>query len=379
MEKTLHVDFVLESKLQGMHFNPHRPEGLEFKPDGDNGVRFILKPASSDDACGFSGGLECKVYATYKVTEAQFDFIDAYSKHKKVLRVADEFTIPYKRNNDTLIAADGSCKNGFSPRRYLCPQDISELIVSVESDLTTKIDRFLKLLRWRQGVAAPGEVVQSSALYWRVDSGDYPSVPLDGDPPKKITLKGGLVGIVWDTEDAGFFKNLWLQSNLDEPLGHALLREAATVAKESPRSAIMIMTAALESAVKIHISKRVPNTSWLMEEVSSPPIFKIINQYLPLIHPEIDCFDELKTYVTGVQRLFNLRNKVAHTGSIPDKIDNKKTLPVQDYLKLVSDMLYFLDVLDGHEWAKPFARFGLQEALGWPALPGQFVLTIEEF
>lgn len=76
MEKIFHVDFVLEAKLQGMHFNPHRPEGLEFKPDGDNGVRFILKPATSDDARGFWGGLECKVYATYKVTEEQFDFVE---------------------------------------------------------------------------------------------------------------------------------------------------------------------------------------------------------------------------------------------------------------------------------------------------------------
>ena len=139
------------------------------------------------------------------------------------------------------------------------------------------------------------------------------------------------------------------------------------------------MTAALESAVKIHISKRVPNASWLMQEISSPPIFKIFNQYLPLIHPEVEYFDAFKTHVKEVQGLFFLRNKVAHTGIIPDKIDNKKALPIQDYLKLVSDMLYFLDVLDGHEWAKPFARYGLQEALGWPALFDGFIIEIEEF
>lgn len=181
-----------------------------------------------------------------------------------------------------------------------------------------------------------------------------------------------MFGIRWDDEHPSDLQALWSAADLTEPLGHALLREAAALAIESPRSAILIMATALETAVKIHISKIVSNTGWLMEEMPSPPIHKVLRSYIPLIHrahgKEVDYWVKLKPFINKVDHLFRIRNKVAHTGQIPEKVDSVvKVGPIQDYLELVSDMLYLLDVLDGHDWAKTRVSHALRMALDWPS------------
>lgn len=382
MEKDSHIDFVLVTDIKGMFFNPHRPEGLEFKPYGDSEQRFILKPANPKDACGHWGGLKCKVNATYPATKAQAMFVDSYNKQKVMLRVSDRITLPFKPKDDVLIAEDGSWGKGFSPRRYLCPQDISQLINLAESDLASQTDRFLKLLRWRQGVDAPGEVVDHRTIYWKVGNGEDQIAPLDGGPLEPTTVQG-MFGIRWDGVYPSDLQELWSAYDLTEPLGHVLLREAATLATESPRSSILIMTTALETAVKMHISKIVSNTGWLMEEMPSPPIHKVLRSYLPLIHQangnEVEYWAKVKPFINKVEHLFNVRNKVAHTGKIPKKVGKVEVGSIQDYLELVSDMLYLLDVLDGHEWAKSLACYGLQQALGWPSSKnGRYTITIQE-
>lgn len=378
MEQDTNIDFVLVTQVEGMHFQPHRPEGIEFTPAGVCGLRFVLRPADPNgDACGDREGLICKIYETYPATKDQALFVDSYNKRKMMLRVADGISLPFKPKDEILIGEDGTCKEGFHPRRYLCPPDISQLIELVESDLASKTDRFLKLLRWRQGIDAPGEVVRHRTLYWRVGEGEYPIAPLDGGPSQQIELQG-MFGIHWDGEHSTDLQELWSATGLTEPLGHALVREAAALASESPRSSILIMTAALETAVKMHISHIAPDTAWLMQEIPSPPIFKVLRDYIPLIHSirgkEIDFWDKVKPFIKKAQKLIELRNKVAHTGKIPEDAG-----PIQDDLVLVSDLLYLLDVLDGHEWAKSLASYALRKALDWPSpKDGRFTITIEE-
>lgn len=379
MEQNSYIDFVLVTHINGMFFNPHRPEGLELTPTGDYGLRFVLRPADPEnDACGHRLGLESKVYATYPATKDQEMFVDAYNNRKVMLRLADGISLPYKPENEILIAEDGSWKKGFRPRRYLCPPDIFQLINRAESSLADQTDRFLKLLRWRQGIDAPGEVISHRALYWKVGEGDYPVAPPDGGPPKEITVQG-MFGIRWNEENLADLQELWSVNDLSEPLGHALVREAAALASESPRSSILIMTAALETAVKMHISHVAPDTAWLMQEIPSPPIFKVLRDYIPLIHrvrgKEIDFWDDkVKPFIKKAQKLIELRNKVAHTGKIPEDAG-----PIQDDLDFVSDMLYLLDVLDGHEWAKTLVSYELRQALDWPSpKDGKYTITIKE-
>ncbi len=285
MKKDTYIDFILVADVKGMHFQPHRPEGIEFTPAENDGLRFVLQPTDPDsDACGYRKGLTCKVSKSYPATKDQILFVDSYNNREVMLRVADGISLPFKPKNEILIAEDGSCKKGFSPRRYMCPSDISKLIKTVESDLVSKTDRFLKLLRWRQCIDAPGEVVKCPALYWRVDEGEYLIAPLNGGHSHQNIIVKGMLGIDWNEGHSTDLQELWSTKDLTEPLGHTLAREAVALASKSPRSSILIMTAALETAVKMHISCIAPDSAWLIQELPSPPIFKILRDYIPLIH-----------------------------------------------------------------------------------------------
>ena len=376
MENDTYIDFVLLADVEGICFQPNRPEGIEFTPSGDNSLRFDLRPTDPDgDACGSRKGLSCKVYKSYPATKDQVLFVDSYYNRKVMLRVADGISLPYKRKDETLIAEDGSCKEGFRPRRHMCPSDISKLVETVEFDLASKTDRFLKLLRWRQCIDAPGEVVKHRTLYWRVGEGEYRIVPQKGGPSQPISFQG-MVGINWNEGHSTDLQELWSAKDLTEPLGHTLVREAAALASESPRSSILIMVAALETAVKMHISSIAPETAWLMQEIPSPPIFKVLRDYIPLIHRmrgnELDYWDKVKPFINKAQKLIELRNKVAHTGKIPEG-----TGPIHDKLVLVFDLLYLLDVLDGHDWAKSFTSSELRKELDWPnPTEPRFTITV---
>lgn len=360
------VDFFLITSTKGIFFNPHRSEGLEFIPSSEPGLRFVLRPSDPDrDACGDRMGLECKTYLSFSVTQEQSDFVFSYINQKVMLRVADGVSLPYKPVEEILINEDGRCEDGFSPRRYLCPSDIQRLIENAESELSSQTSKLLKLLRWRQGVDAPGEIMEHQTLYWKVEEGVYRLAPLDGGPHHTDVVPV-MYGLHWDEVDSKDLQQLWENNDIAEPLGHTLVREAGALASESPRSAILIMTAALETAVKMHVSSIAADTDWLMEEVPSPPIFKILRDYIPLIHlrrgNDLVFWDNVKPFIKKAQKLIELRNKVAHTGKIPED-----AAPVHESIELVSDLLYLLDVLAGHVWAKSLASYEFREALGWPS------------
>jgi len=360
-----YIDFILIINVEGMHFQPHKPEGIEFKVDSEDNLRFVLRPKDpEEDACGHRLGLECKVYKSYPASDKQVKFVTAFNKHRKMINVSDEITLPFKPNDEILISEDGICADRFSPRRDLLPTYILEIIESVELELNKHADRFFKLLRWRQFCDAPGEVLKSSSLYWRVGEGEYPITPLDGGTSNVSTVNG-MFGIHWSERHKNDMQNLWLNEGLTEPLGHTLLREAATLSQESPRSSILMITAALETAVKTHISKIVPDAKWLMEKSPAPPIDKILRQYIPLLHKnksgKINFWKKLNPEINKVEKLIVIRNKIAHTGKLPEI-----TKPVQNYIELVSDFLYIIDVLDGHEWAKSLVGYELRKSLDWP-------------
>ncbi|HOY10407.1 MAG TPA: hypothetical protein PLB05_10100, partial [Candidatus Omnitrophota bacterium] len=150
IDQKYQIDFVLVTHTKGIFFNPHRPEGLAFTPSTKTGLRFVLKPSDpKGDACGHREGLECRLYSSYPATKEQFDFVVAINNHRVMLRVADDISLPYKPKEEILINKDGKYKDGFSPRRYLCPSDIQQLIKNVESELASQTSQFLKLLRWR--------------------------------------------------------------------------------------------------------------------------------------------------------------------------------------------------------------------------------------
>jgi hypothetical protein len=160
--------------------------------------------------------------------------------------------------------------------------------------------------------------------------------------------------------------DLWARIDVVEPLGHELLREAKAAILSSPRSALLIAASAIETGVKMHISKIVPDASWLVREVPSPPVHKMLRTYIPDLHqrhgkPLAD-WQKLAPLFKVIGKLAEDRNILTHKGEITPRAS--ANLP--ETLTVVSDMLYILDVLEGHEWAKGNVQHATRQKLGWP-------------
>jgi hypothetical protein len=216
MEHEGFISFVLVTHFEGMHFNKEMANGIEFLPLEENAVRFILQPTEPDeDASGHRNGLTCKVYKSYSATKAQMLFVDSYNNKRVMIDIADGISLPYKPKDDILIFEDGTIVEGFSPRRYLCPGYITELIELAESELSENVDRFLKLLRWRQCCESLGEGLKYSSLYWKVGEGDYPIAPSGGGQSKVFTHQP-MPGIHWSERHSNDLQNLWLNQDIAE-------------------------------------------------------------------------------------------------------------------------------------------------------------------
>lgn len=355
------VYFLLESEVENCNFHFKSAKGLRIDAKNNNGVAIHLFAPEED--CK-SNNLRCHATLTYLATQEQADFVEALNSRNVMLRVAENIELPYKHNGRLLIFENGEIEERYSPRRYLCPKDIVKMIEDVETKLIHSADRFINILRWRQNIDIDGRPDWS--LFWKTGDGQtYPLAPLRGGPLVGVASRFR-IGIRTNEEDCIALKDLCSKEEQNEPLGYLLLREAYSLAAESTRGSILTLTSALETAVKIHISKVAPDTAWLLASIQSPPIFKIMRDYIPAIHRSrghgIEFWEKLQPQIKKVDKLVEVRNKIAHTGKIPDG-----AAPVKDYLTLVSDFLRIIDVLDGHEWAKAYVTPALRKALGWPS------------
>jgi hypothetical protein len=136
----------------------------------------------------------------------------------------------------------------------------------------------------------------------------------------------------------------------DEPLAHQLLREAFAQRTGSPHSSLVFAITAAEVGFKECVSNLVPEAGWLVENLQSPPLYRMLKEYLPLLPVKLRRMG--KTLVPPDELLReirtgnDLRNKVSHSGHVEitaEKLDR--------ILKAVSDLLWILDLYQGRPWA----------------------------
>jgi hypothetical protein len=146
--------------------------------------------------------------------------------------------------------------------------------------------------------------------------------------------------------------NKLLQDDEYEPLAHELAREALALCSTSPRSALITAVVALETGVKHYIKDAAPNTSWLIENLPSPPVERLMTEYiqeinaasrrphLPLASEELDL----------LKKRISQRNHVAHGAS--SSVDTRN---LKEFIKFVINVLYRLDFCRGLTWAQELA------------------------
>jgi hypothetical protein len=144
-----------------------------------------------------------------------------------------------------------------------------------------------------------------------------------------------------------------LTRNFEEPLGHQLFREAWNLRISNPRSALVIGVAAAEVGVKKLIGTLVPDARWLIEEIQSPPLGRLLRKYLPTLPMKIRFFGSttgfpkalIKALESGVEK----RNKTVHAGEPPPVRSELETT-----LRAVNDLLWICDFYLGNTWAAAY-------------------------
>jgi hypothetical protein len=354
------IGFLLDLWLQGMMFNPARPDGLSFVIEKPRRLSLSIRPMVPDhDQFGGRRGLRCKIHGSFSASQSQRDFVASLLERRFTAYEGMPFKLPYVKHQQEQIDAEGEMRDGFALPFEAYPTDLRELCDTATQVLHDAATRFLKLLIWALDLDAPSEFIQHYTLYWQVEPGTFHSV----GPKRQESEHESPRGITWDQEDQRELQALW-DTEAEEPLAHELLREATSLSHSSPRSALLVLATALEIGVKAYIAKKAPQTIGLIDKLPSPPIFRLFRDYLPMMHAcigqEVPYWSKLNRLFTGCQRLFDDRNALTHAGSI--SADRAK---LAGYIAIASDLLYVLDVLDGHAWAKGYVRFARKE-LGWP-------------
>ncbi len=369
------LHFLLKGELRGYVFNPVRSEGLTFS-DPNSDLRIVIRSTIESGKMG-SGhrDLEFRVTTSGDVPIDHIHFVEALIDRRYLNASGEVKELPYCVGGEEKIDATGLISEGYMPTWEMIPKGLQEFGCDVDRYLKTKFIRFLQLLRWQQKVPGPVDIVReamnetlvinpgdasTSSLYWKTTHEYYHYTPRPKSEMNKVVL-GDSRGLKWPEHVCREFTELWKDQTADEPLAHQLLREAQNIANKNHRSGLMIAYAALEVGLKQHISVIAPSAAWLLMQTQSPPIYKTLRDYIPLIHKghsDIGHWNSIKNWLKLADKFTTDRNRLAHRG---EEIQGK--LP--EYISLTEDLLYIFDVLEGREWAKSRVSSDLRKKLNW--------------
>jgi len=181
-----------------------------------------------------------------------------------------------------LIKAISTSKDGVSINLEKIDDQAKPLFAVVDpffAKLREDMERTTMLLNWRYGIT-------DKPLKSFTDRAE--SVSLDGSEWRNISTIRGIKLIFTgsyrknETTVADDIRSLF-DAGLEAPLALQLLVEAKSQTRTYPRSALVIGVTAAEIAIKQLVGELAPDTRWLLENLPSPPIFKIARDYIPTL------------------------------------------------------------------------------------------------
>lgn len=137
------------------------------------------------------------------------------------------------------------------------------------------------------------------------------------------------------------------------PLWFEVLSDARRLETIAPRSSLIAAYSALEIGLMTFLSDRIPSATYLLENIPSPPLYKLLRNGLVSLKlnavPEsFWASDSWKTACKSVQQMAELRNRLTHGGN-PAYLN---THDVRKFLDLANELLFFLHYLSGNDWAR---------------------------
>ncbi len=309
---------------------------------------------------GNEGDQPRAMYFQLRYITADFDFgnkqIRVSHPEKKMdfllrKRIPDDAPLPPLKPDDGFVTV--TCEREITERLQQEAISSGQLSIKkgairiVHDDMVNHLRRTLRLIRWRANSHGRPNPLRSGlhdGFRWSLDGIKWKAVA------DCISMKLSLhVHPAWRSEDEQFLE-AEASSELDEPLGHELLREAWTNRGANPRSSIVLAVAAAEVGFKQFASKVFPDTAWILESLQSPPLVKMLTELFPWpkLKMQINGKDLTppESVATTLKKAVLLRNDIVH-----GRAENLNGKTVNSVLTAVRDLLYFLDAVQGQPWA----------------------------
>lgn len=211
------------------------------------------------------------------------------------------------------------------------------------SEMTDVAERFVCKLRWRFGLGGRGRAFPTAPdEFWSEDAKNWITLPtkMFGYPEGHRNLLVGCLSEEIVTELKA--------DDLTEPIAHSLFRDAWSKRHGDHEAALMQAIVALEVGVKNCVVRLLPDAKYLVLEMPSPPVVKLLRDFLPALAETTGAKapNLPPKIVKAVTNMVHQRNLLVHKGELT--VDGYK---VAEYLEIVHDLLYFLDFVSGSEWA----------------------------
>jgi hypothetical protein len=323
------------------------------------------------------------MYFRLRYITADFDFGDkqiSVSDSKKKMdfflrkRVPEDAPLPVLEAGDGFVTV--TCEREMTERLQQEALSSGQLSIKkgavrvVHDDMVYHLRRTLRLIRWRANSHGRPNPIRSGlqdGFRWSLDGIEWKAVA----DCLSMTLSLHVLP-AWSHADEQFLK-AETSGELNEPLGHELLREAWTNRGANLRSSVVLAVAAAEVGFKQFAAEIFPDTAWILETIQSPPLLKMLG-----VFP----WSKLKLQIDGVQisgkdltppksvmdmleKAVNLRNRIVH-----GQAENLNGKTVNSVLFAVRDLLYFLDAVQGQQWAlyhvSAHARKDFPQVPSWP-------------
>ena len=233
---------------------------------------------------------------------------------------------------------------------HFAPNPLADFAAELWPDFMAMAHGAIGLLRWRSRTLGSTRPLSGTSFDWSLSGEDWLPMPgfptgLRLDDVSRLEVTPGAAREIGDL----------LERDQREPVAHALLREAWNVRRQSPNSALLIGMTALEVGIKHYVAACVPQATWLVEKLQSPPMSRLMGEYVPQLTPptggEPVTFDE--EVVRRIRKASDLRNELAHTGRETPLGELK---PI---LLTIRDALWTFDAALGHQWAANYTLASL--------------------
>lgn len=237
------------------------------------------------------------------------------------------------------------------------PDYFRSFVEQAHAELSDVVGRTISILRWRTNQLGVHNPLSWRGLRWSFDGVFWHPAPsrtgsvglhVSHALRPSLELRGYVARSVGDGETG--------------PLYHDLFREAWQQRVTNRRSAVVIAMAAAELSVKRIVSLLIPDAEWLAMHLPTPPLIRMLTEYLPRLPARLKIGGEVKpppkAVVEALRKGVNIRNEMAHAGGKGPSLDN-----VGEILDAVHDLLWLVDYYSGHDWALEHLRRETRESL----------------